>query len=194
MSIADTSPADLLRKRTWKRAYDAYGTAWVFEGRSRRLRDRLNFVNYAGIATPLLVGATVLSFGVKTDILPMMLTIVGIVGILQLLISLWSIIAKWVEGHAYSVESMLANNRLAARFEDLASNPPDDYDKFKERYDRIVVEDDHRRDLDMKWNVTEREKRSGTRYTLRRFKLRCEGCGKVPTSMVASKCDVCGNF
>ena len=110
----------------------AYGTTRIFERRARRLRLCRTWITFLGIVAPLLVGGLVLTFGVAEKTLPYFITAAGFVGIIQLTLSTWAIVARWDEQYEYSIESARQNTDLYNQFKLLADeNPPDIGIKFE---------------------------------------------------------------
>lgn len=190
---ADVREPDLYRIRCWDDAVHTFGTAFVFQQRARRRRKQLQWVNYIGVAVPLIIGALVLSFG-KFGLLSVAISIAGVIGVVQVAVNLWSLVAGWIEDYSYSLGSASANDSLSVRFRELAENPPSEIQEFRTAYDKLKIEDAARRERDIEKGVTEEEKRMGMRAALRKFQRRCAGCNEVPTDMAPSSCGVCGSF
>jgi mobilome CxxCx(11)CxxC protein len=188
------SASNIVRSQCWDEAINTFGTAYVFEERARKLKLRLQLLNFVGLGVPIIVGLTVMTFGTDPKALPFVLTVAGVLGAIQVVVSLWSLIAGWSDAYAYSRTSASENRELSNRFKDLGQNPPTAYDELKTRFDLLQVENRNRSSLDVDQGVTNGERRMGMRAGLRQFKRRCSGCGQVPISMKSSSCDVCGNF
>lgn len=184
---------DGLRRECWLGALHAFGTSHVFQRRARRLNLKLRLLTYTGIALPLTVGATAVSFGFDLAVLPAMLAIVSSLLVVQLLVSVWAVVAHWVEAHTYANESAIANDELARRYEALARTPPTDAE-LRSEFDLLNVDNRNRTQQDMRRDITEREKRRGMRAALRQYQRACATCREVPTSMKPTDCDTCGNF
>lgn len=185
---------DAVRSQCWNEAIKTYGTSHIFKQRARRFRIKLQVLSFIGLGVPLAVGIIVLSFGTEPDALPLVLTVAAILGGIQAVVSLWSLVSGWNEAHAYARVSVGANDALSNAFKTLAQNPPASYDELKARFDLLQVESQNRTQLDLDQGVQDPEQRMGMRAGLRQFERRCSGCGKVPTSMESTDCGVCGNF
>lgn len=186
-----TTNEDILRQQCWDNALHALGTSAIFERRANTYRQRLRLLTFLGIVVPLAVGGMVLSFGTAPNYLPIVLTVAGILGLIQLIGSAWALVARWDDSLAYALESTTSNSRIANEYEQLARNPPTDIDT---RVQIITAEDRLRSDLDTKQGITEEEKRRGMRAALRQYKRPCATCGKIPDSMIATDCPTCGQF
>lgn len=183
----------VVRLRCWDGALNAYATSFIFQRRARTLGIKLNLITYIGFVVPMTVGLIVLSYGYLKS-LPIIISIAAALGIAQLVVSLWSVIGGWVAGYSYASTSAAANSSLALRYEDLASNPPDDISVLRREYEKLTIRDEDRQEQDYQQSVKESEKRMGMRAALRKYQRPCAGCGKVPTNMKATECGVCGNF
>ncbi len=184
-----------IRGRSWDEAIHTYGTAHIFEKRAGQLKHRLKILTFLGIVVPTVAGSVFLSFGVGNSVLTTILgTIAGILGTLQLVGSIWSLTAGWENDLSYALESMTSNYRLAYDYENIAHNPPSDFDSLKSRFSLLEVENRTRSDSDNKRVIKEIEKRRGMHAALRQHQRACVECGEVPKSMEPSDCNVCGRF
>ena len=183
------NPGDALRQECWNRAIHAYGTASIFKERAARCQGKLRKLTFLGIAVPVVVGGIVLSFGTNGSYLPFLITVAGLLGIVQLVMSLWSLVAKWDSIFAYSLESATDNRRLATQFEKLANNPPTD---LATRFEMLDATYQARSDADVGQVVTDKEQRFALRVGLHRFRRPCVECGIVPDLKAPSTCSVCG--
>jgi mobilome CxxCx(11)CxxC protein len=141
----------------------------------------------------MLIGLLVLSYGHLKSIAIIIAAAAGI-GIGQAVISLWSIVGGWVSGASYAATSAVSNDLLAAKYAELASDPPSDPGELKHRYELLKVEGDARTEQDFQQGVKESEKRMGMRAGLRKYQQSCIGCKEVPMDMKASDCSVCGQY
>ncbi len=182
-----------VRQTCWDQAIHAFGTAYIFEKRAGTLRGRLRWLEFLGIGVPLAVGGIALSFGLQYRHLPSLIVVAGILGIAQLVLSAWSLVAGWQNNLASALESKTANYRLSESYQSLAKNPPDELPEMERRFELLQIEDRLRRDLDHQQTITEKEKRTGMRSALRQFQRPCAGCGKVPRLLKPTNCEVCGN-
>ena len=181
------------RSLSWDNAIHTFATSYIFQQRARNLKRQLLWVNYLGIALPLVMGTLVLTFGV-VDPLKKVAIVIGALLIPQVVINAWAVLGSWVERHSYANTSAAANDSLSTRFHELGANPPPNLDELKHAYDKLQIEDKARRDQDMQYDITEPEKRMGMRAALRKFQRPCASCKLAPTAMRPSNCDVCGKF
>lgn len=188
-----TDEATKIRSRCWDGALSTYATSFIFQRRARTLGVKLNVITYVGFAVPMIVGLIALSYGYLKS-LAVIFAVAAAFGIVQLVVSLWSVIGGWVAGYSYASTSAAANSALALKYEDLASNPPSDPTALRHEYEKLAIRDEGRQEQDYQQAVKESEKRMGMRAALRKYRRPCAGCGDVPTSMKATGCGVCGNF
>lgn len=187
---AAQAPSDLV-KHCIDRAFYAYGTSRIFERRAQSLGKKRTVITFLGIVVPLTVGSIVLSFGAMPDLLPIFVWIAGVIGTVQLIVSTWSIVARWDEQHSYAVSAMLANTRLFNSWERLSKNA---LSNLKEHVSELDAEDQRQEQSDLAQHITDKEKRFAMRTSLYYKGLACPACKIMPTSMKPSECDTCGNF
>ncbi len=183
-------PADLT-KHCIDRAFYAYGTSRIFDRRCQKLRKGRNAITFLGIAVPLIVGSLILSFGAKPELMPILVWLAGLVGTIQLILSAWSIVARWDEQYSYAMSAMLANTRLYNSWDRLSKSQQSNLQDFVAEID---AEDQRQEQSDLTAHITEEEKRFAMRAALYYKGLSCAACKVKPTSMTPSNCDTCGNF
>lgn len=189
------SDAHLIRTECWKQALYAYGTAYIFNSRSRRLRVGLRILRFFGLALPASVGFVAVSFGLDSPWTGSALTVAAVLGLLQFLVSVWAQVANWEDEFAYATSSVSANNSLSERFQELGRDPPTYPREVQRQFRLIRAEASARSDLDNRKGITDREKRMGMRAALWRFQRACATCEAVPASIRPSgNCGTCGRF
>jgi mobilome CxxCx(11)CxxC protein len=144
-----------------------------------------------GVVTPLVVGAAALAFGADSQVLAVFIAAAAIIGLVQLVLSTWSIVARWDERYEYAVESIRDNTKIYNDFKRLnAENISDSDAKVK-----IALEAYQRREFsDISKNITDKEKRFAARESYKYFKKPCHICNEVPKSSKPGKCEGCGKF
>lgn len=185
---------DRLRQDAWNNSLFSYGYGYLFSHRANKLKTRLNWITFLGIIVPILIGGIVTTYGTTSPILKYLLIITAPISIAQLVISVWSIVANWNSAYAYYLETSLDNYNLAEKYENLGKYPPKENEELKAELDKIDILRSIRDKQDSKYPLTDKEKRKGMRYALRKYKRECAGCEKIPTDMKSTKCGVCGNF
>lgn len=185
---------DKLRKDCWDKALHSFAISYLFGIRQKKLRQKLTVVTFLGIITPLLVGAIVSSYGAESNIFNWAIWILTPISIFQLVISTWSLVAKWNDTSEYLTESIISNSSLSEKYQQLAKFPPENSGNLKTEFDMINIENSQREQQDNKYPLTEKEQRRGMRFALRQFERKCVGCEQIPRSMESSDCPVCGKF
>lgn len=170
----------------------AYGTASLFERRSRSLRHRLRTLNFLSLAVPISVGGTAL-VAANTKLLSIFVIISGILSIPLFIMALWSLVFRWEERLTASEHSCKLNNDLKNRWNDLARYTGSDPE---ERFQTLLELDRTQEHNDVKQDVSEKDKRKMMRASLLQYRRKCATCGLQPVSQSAksSKCATCGDF
>ncbi len=185
---------DEQRSDCWDKAIHAFGTAFIFERRGNKSRRKLRLLSFSGIALPALIGGIVVAFfgfeSMKTA-LSVLIVLAALLGTVQLVFTIWSLVAKWDDQAIYGSESSVANYEISRSFSDLAKNVPTDFDS---KYSLLNVRNDMRSVEDGKKEVTEPEKRMGMRAALRKYQRACVQCAKIPVDLNPTDCPVCGNY
>lgn len=185
---------DAIREECWNQALYCFGTSYIFETRARRLRRCLRAIVFLGIATPALLGTTVATYGPDSWLTGVLIAVTSVLGLVQVIVSVWALVARWDDDFSYAGESQTANRSLYDKYRLLASNPPPTLVEANAQYAVISTEAQARATTDERQQITDKEKRKGMRAGLRQLKRQCLSCGKVPVSMKSTACDVCGNF
>jgi len=135
-----------------------------------------------------------MAFGTDSKLVVPLLTIASILGLIQLIGSIWSVTARWDDNFGYALEARSANRLLFEKYRALAESPPRTDKEATTQYSLIESECNARTNEDEKQSISEDEKRMGMRAALRQLRKQCAGCGNVPSSMEPTECDVCGKF
>jgi mobilome CxxCx(11)CxxC protein len=183
---------DELRKEAWKKALEACGTSAIFSRRAQRIKTFSNIRDFLGIFIPVCVGTIVadISF-VGSRFIEFLVAATAIPSLIQLAISVWSLVANWSEASIAWINSVISNNSLRREWEAFAKQT---IPTTLENYNRLVEKTTDQEQTDLKANPSDKERRFGMRYSLREFRKECSACGEVPTTLKSSKCGVCGNF
>jgi mobilome CxxCx(11)CxxC protein len=171
-----------------------YGTAYIFEKRARPIRLATRLIVFAGIAGPVLIGAVVSTYGGTSAVAKISLAAVSVVGIVQLVLSVWSLVATWDTSLSYYIESKCDNYRLAGEFDRLLKNTTLSQAEFASQLAVLRLQKEHRSSLDLRYDASDKEKRMGMRAGLWKFQRACVSCKAVPTSLAPTTCNVCGDF
>jgi mobilome CxxCx(11)CxxC protein len=192
--VAASPEAAQICTKCWQRAVDAFGTGKVFAERAKQYRWKLNVLAYLGIAVPASIGIAVLTYGVEARYLPFLIAIAGVLTVIQLFISILSVVNAWPVELEYANESAAENLALADKYESLgqtASHPPAD---LKLQFDRLVTQDEARSKQDSKRSLSEKVLRKAHRFGLRQYQRQCAGCKQSPIDMKSTNCGICGRI
>lgn len=182
---------DRIKKECADNRFHSFGTAKLFERRAKMYRRNLNLITFLGLAVPLVIGITVLSFSGESEIFKViMIPTAGVLTIFQLIFSLWALVSRWDEKNDYAISAIKSNTRLEAEFNRLCNSEEvidNEISNLRNEYNRIKQEDTAH-------GVSEKEMRWAMRKALIYYKSSCATCSQKPISMEPSKCDTCGNF
>lgn len=192
--MSEKEQHDRLRQDAWNYALNSYGYGYIYNLRSEKLNRNLNIITFLGILIPVLIGGIVTTYGLTSPLLKYLLIITAPLSIVQLIISVWSVVANWNAAYAYYLETSLDNYNLSSNFEKIGKYPPQSANDLKTELDKIIVLRENRDRQDNKYSLNEIEKRRGMRYALRKYKRSCAGCDTIPVNMDSSDCGVCGKF
>ncbi|GAB3679681.1 mobilome CxxCx(11)CxxC protein [Salinisphaera aquimarina] len=187
--------ADPIRKQSLDKSFQCFATAIIFERRFAVYQLRLRVLTYLGIVTPAVVGITYVTYGDESTLTLCFVALAGILGTIQLIVSLWAVVARWDEELEYSEESSLENRRLSLIFDTHARMPE------VSGAEATVLVGNANRDLeslearDRLKSVSDGEKRYGYRAALFEKDLVCKCCDKTPSSIEKpSDCKTCGCY
>jgi mobilome CxxCx(11)CxxC protein len=190
----ERNPILQLRSEAHQLAQHATATAYIFEVRANRLRRNLNRLTFVGVGVPVAVGAIVLAYGTKLGALDWLVPIALGVGCVQLVVFVWSVVAKWVDCYDNALRAVVTNRSLAHRYESLGKRESLDLSEFESQLELLRVTDAVQEESDYRQGVTDAEKRMGMHALLRHYQRECVGCKKIPTDMKPMECGVCGDY
>lgn len=173
-----------------EKIYQTYGTARIFEARVKILSLKMRVLNFVGLAIPLIIGLIFLGFG---EINLYLKTIAIVLGIIQVIVFLWSIISKWDDKYQYSISALKRQEEIHSDLKQAkedATIPQTFIERLLEKENRYNSED-------IAQNITDKEKRYAMRRTLFNFQIVCPICKIQPKLLKPQKsenCDNCSNF
>lgn len=192
--MSDSQKSERLRNKCHDNSFHSYGKAFIHEQRAQKYNRYINLLTTLGIIVPVIIGATVLGYGIDNSALKFMISVAIPLSILQLVISLISVIYKWSDELSYSNESAQEHYFLSERFKKLGEFPPDSFNELNFEFELINTRLKSRTEQDSKHSFRDWELRKGMRYSLRENQKQCVECKNIPTSMENTKCNVCGKF
>lgn len=186
----EDSRSDKWRQEAWDTALHCFGWSHIYQRRLRRKQSILRAIVFLGLGVPLVAGASALSVGLT----PMVVVVLSILGIAQIVLSLWALVYRLDEGVATSLRGSEVFQQLSRRFREMGNTPPSNEQVFEMELKRAKDSYDDATRMNTEQHVTEKETRRAHRAGLREFRRACSSCKQTPTSMTSTKCDVCGNF
>lgn len=185
---------ETIRQECWNKSFHALGTSYVFQLKAKSYKTWIRIITILGIVVPLLLGATAAAYGQNSNILGIAITVAAPITIFQIALSGISLVAKWDDQLAYSLESQTENRIISEEYENLAKYPPTATGELERMFSIIKTKDEARIRQDEKITFSAKENRKGMRYALWIRKKECATCKAIPSSMTPTKCDTCGNF
>ena len=178
----------------WDRACDCFATSRIFERRASRYRRSVDALSYMGIGVPAIFGAMVIAWGKAVLTNHYLMFAIALLGIIQVALSVASIIRGWAAEYAYSNKSAAANYQLSDEFKYLAQSGSAQDLPITQEFQKLVMRDQAQTQSDTERHVTQKEKSWGHRHALRQFQRPCAGCNIVPRDMKSTDCSQCGEF
>lgn len=183
-----------LKIECWDRALNCYGYSYIFSKRSHFYNKWNRTSTLLGIMVPLAIGGIATGYGKDSIILNYFIYIAIPLSITQLLISGLSLVNNWNDYLSYSFDADKDYNLLSEEYKKLAKSSYEATFDFKKQFEALELKYQIRSESDIKYFISDRERRMGMRWALREFKRKCVGCNEVPISMESTECAVCGNF
>lgn len=174
-----------------EKEFHAYGTSKIFERRAKTYRNYINILTFLGIVVPVSIGAVVLSFGTEWKYLAGVLVVASVISLLQLVISVWSIVASWSGKLEIASNAIQGNTRLYNEWKALADHPDEKLESKVQEVRRLNQEQEMN---DLRQDISDKEKRFAMHESLFYYKRPCQTCEQVPKSKKATNCDMCGNY
>lgn len=183
-----------IRQECWDKSLHTLGTSYVFLLKANTFKKRIRFISVLGVVAPLLLGATAAAYGQNSIITTLALTITAPIVVFQIVFSGISLVYKWDDLFAYSLESQSDNRIISDNFKNLGKYSASDINELEKQFDILKTKDNARTIQDEKIKFTDKENRKGMRYALWIRQKECATCKLVPTSMTPTNCKTCGNF
>lgn len=192
----DSEGLDPRALECFKRARDTWGTAEVATLRASRTKRWLRSLNFVGLAVPLVIGGLAIAYSINGAVRLWLVGTASALLIIQTVVALWALTAKWDDNYTDSMRSVAENRRLFRAFDGLLRNRPADPGEFQRRLELLIAEDDATQQYDYsRGEWTDAERRYGMRSGLIRMEAKCPSCGIVPKSINTSDdCGACGGF
>lgn len=152
---------------------------------------------FLGLALPVAIGGVAAADLLGAGALKQLIWAASAIGVVQLIVSLWSVVADWPGQLESSLLASGENSRLANEFDALAkqfATPPANFNSI---YDKLTTQDNAQQAADERQLITKDEKIYGHRAALYQYGLKCVKCQAVPatretSSATKARCDTCG--
>lgn len=194
MTTEELEIYDQRRHDCWNGALHSYGYGYLYNIKSKGLHKILKVNTFLGIVIPIIIGGTVLTFGIEFIYLKEFIFFAGILLLLQLILSVYIAIYNLEDRYSHYIESSNDNYRIAEEYEKVGKYPPGSLQHLNIEIEKIDIKRNNRDNLDSKFSMSEKECRKGMRYSLRKYQRQCAGCNVKPIGMKPTSCPVCGNF
>ncbi|BAL10571.1 hypothetical protein BJA01nite_01900 [Bradyrhizobium japonicum] len=187
---------DDIRQEAWKQFIDNRGAHEIFKRRAASLNRWMRTRDFLGVSIPVIV-----AFVATTDWMDKLgrfktiaLALLAVAGLAQALLSLWSLIARWDEDRAKSIQLMADTSELEVNWRDIGRR---DVAGLEAAYE---VARARQRVVDARLasaELTQDELRIGMRAGLRELQKPCVTCNEIPATIDPPKkpkkpCPVCG--
>lgn len=186
----ENTELDNLKFECWNNALHCFGYSYLFKRRYRIYKNIIQTILFVGFGTPLIVGCLVMSFGITQSVI----TIASLIGIIQLVLSLFAVIYKLEDTILYSHKSSVEHMYLSNKYKSLAQEESMYTSKFKHKYEILEVRRQIISYSDTEQKISDKELRRAHRAGLREFSRKCIKCEEIPYNMESTCCGVCGKF
>lgn len=185
---------DAVKSECWNNSLQTFGYSYIFMRRAMFYRKWLRILSLLGILVPLIIGTAATGYGIDSDLLKALIYVSVPLSIIQIAISAFALINNWEDMVSYSLEAVAHYNMLSDQYKELATNDIKIPEDLIAEYNNLNIHYKFRSQSDVKYLVTDLEKRVGMRWALREFQRACVGCQITPISMDSTECPVCGKF
>ncbi|KMV28367.1 hypothetical protein AB733_24115 [Photobacterium swingsii] len=171
----------------------SYGTIQVFERRSNRLKILRAWLTFLGIVLPVTIGGMYLSFGQGDELMGLIVSIAGIVGVIQLILSTWALVSGWDSKYEASIKAVQGNTSIYNRCKRFVSTPPEDDSEFLRLYNQILNDAESQELADLTQHITNAEKNYAYVSALSYYDRACHACNQSPNESIKQRyCSSCG--
>lgn len=189
------SEIEKVKLECWDQYIHTLGTSYIFGERVKFFKFCIKIITLLSLFVPTLLGASLLTWGVNSEIVRVMLIIAGVLSVAQAGLSSISLIYKWDDELIYSMESQTENNLFHDEYKRIAEYFGSNNEVFSLEFQILKTKNAARSVQDNKHPITSREMRLGMRYALLMQQRPCAICKKIPLYMdEKSECGNCGKL
>ncbi len=183
---------DKIRTDCWDKTLDAIGYGYIYQLKIKKINFWLRISKVLGIIIPVFLGGILTSTYNLTEYISMAIWITSPFALGQLVLSTILTINGADENVLKYSTKAAEYSVIETEFRQMARYPNDDEFEYLKKLEILIEREKGISKVNLE--VTDEEKRIGMRFGLRELSRKCVGCDKIPLSMNASKCDICGNF
>lgn len=171
----------------------SYGTIQIFERRANRLKSLRAWLTFLGIVLPVTIGGVYLSFGQSEDLMKIIVLFAGFIGVFQLILSTWALVAGWDSSYESSIKSVQGNTTIYNKCKRFISCPPSNDNEFIRVYNEILKDSETQELVDLTQHISNKEKKFAYISSLRYYDRDCHACEQNPNGFNKhKKCPSCG--
>ena len=179
----------------WDQYIHTLGTSYVFGERVKHYKSRIKLITMLSIVVPIILGASLSTWGEDSKIVHYMLLFAGPFIVFQVVLSSVSLINKWDDELIYSMESQTENHFFCEDYKRIAEYLGTNNEVFSLEFQILKAKNIARSTHDDKHPLKAKEMRMGMRYALWMQKRPCAICNKIPQYMdEKSECGNCGKL
>lgn len=182
-----------LRGEAWENSFQTYALSYVMSEKAKSLGKKRRWLTFLTFLSPLVVGAVALGYGQNDKNLEYALMAFIPLAIFQVVLGLWSLVAKWDDDFSYFVESSIANLNLSDEFKECAKIPQSTVEELEKKISILNAKYSERGVQDKKVELSTKDRNRGMRYALIKYQWPCAGCKEKAISMIKTECKICGN-
>lgn len=171
----------------------SYGTIQIFEKRANTLRTLRSWLTFLGIVLPVTVGGVFISFGQSQDLMKVIVLVASVIGILQLILSTWALVAGWDSSYESAIKSVQGNTAIYNKCKRFISCPPNKNSDFFNAYQELSKENETQELIDLTQHISIKERQYAYISSLSYYNRECHACNQNPNSNSRkTKCSSCG--
>ncbi|EGQ7830880.1 mobilome CxxCx(11)CxxC protein [Vibrio parahaemolyticus] len=173
----------------------SYGTAQIFEARANRLKTLRAWITFLGIVFPVVVGGAYTSFGQNSDLMSGILIIAGIMGIVQMILSTWSLVSGWDLQYESAINSLQANTTNFNRCKRFGKTVFKSDAEFLTAFEAISNAVEQQELVDITQHISVKEKHYAHQSALSYYNRACVVCETNPNEAnMNQECPSCGQL
>lgn len=181
-----------LRQDCWDKTLDAIGFGYIYQMKIKKINHWLRASKILGIVIPVFLGGVLTSAYNTPEHLKIAIWITSPFALGQLVLSTILTINGADENILKYSTKAAEYSVLETEFRQLARYPNQNEFEYLKRFEILIEREKGIGKGNLE--VSDREKRIGMRFGLRELSRACVGCEKIPLSMKATDCDICGKF